>query len=88
MKKALEERAVMLGKYILENKATVRKAANKFGVSKSTVHKDVSERLKNINTNLYKEVKKILEINKAQRHLRGGYATKNKYFLKSCNVCK
>lgn len=79
MKEELENRAVVLGEYILKHKATVRRAAKKFGVSKSTVHKDVSERLKYINKHLYSDVKKILEINKAQRHIRGGFATKNKY---------
>ncbi len=69
----------MLGEYISKNKSTVRRAAQKFGVSKSTVHKDVSERLKTINLHLYKEVKKVLEINKLERHIRGGYATKSKY---------
>ena len=83
MREALEDRALKLGEYIVENKATVRKAAREFGISKSTVHKDVSERLKYINTSLYKDVKKILEINKAQRHIRGGFATKNKYALKN-----
>lgn len=82
MKEMLEYRAVRLGEYIVENKATVRSAAKKFGVSKSTVHKDVSERLKDINVSLYKEVRNILKINKAQRHIRGGYATKNKYAMK------
>lgn len=79
VKGIVEERAAMLGEYIIENKATVRKAAKKFGVSKSTVHKDVSERLKYIDPKLYKEVKTVLEINKAQRHIRGGIATRNKY---------
>lgn len=79
MKGIVEERAIELGEYILESKATVRSAAKKFGVSKSTVHKDVSERLKYVNPQLYKEVKSILEINKAQRHIRGGMATKQKY---------
>lgn len=79
MKGLVEERAAMLGEYIIESKATVRKAAQKFGVSKSTVHKDVSERLKYINPLLYKEVKSILELNKSQRHIRGGLATKKKY---------
>lgn len=79
MKGIVEERAVELGHYIIESKATVRKAAQKFGVSKSTVHKDVSERLKYVDPKLYTEVKHILEINKAQRHIRGGMATKNKY---------
>ncbi len=79
MKEALEERALKLGEYIIKHKTTVRGAAKEFGVSKSTVHKDVSERLKYINKSLYREVKKILDINKAQRHIRGGFATKNKY---------
>ena len=79
MKKFLENRALKLGEYMVKEKATVRKAAKCFGVSKSTVHKDVSQRLQSINLLLYKEVKKILEVNKAQRHIRGGFATKNKY---------
>lgn len=79
MKKFLEERSVKLGEYILRNRATVRRAAKVFGVSKSTVHKDVSERLKDVNFDLYNSVKRILDINKAQRHIRGGYATKHKY---------
>ena len=79
MKGIVEERAVELGEYIIEYKATVRNAAKKFGVSKSTVHKDVSERLKYVDPGLYKKVKSILEINKAQRHIRGGMATKKKY---------
>ena len=79
MKGIVEERAVELGEYIIESGATVRSAAKKFGVSKSTVHKDVSERLKSVNPQLYREVKTILEINKAQRHIRGGMATRRKY---------
>ncbi|MDQ5984146.1 MAG: sporulation transcriptional regulator SpoIIID [Eubacteriales bacterium SKADARSKE-1] len=79
MKGIVEERAASLGEYIIESKATVRSAAKKFGVSKSTVHKDVSERLKYINPRLYKEVKSVLELNKAQRHIRGGMATRKKY---------
>ena len=75
----IEQRACDLAVYIIENKATVRSAAREFGISKSTVHKDVSERLKNANLILYHEVQKILNINKAQRHIRGGDATKNKY---------
>ena len=75
----VEERAVELGAYILQTNATVRVAAKKFGVSKSTVHKDVSERLKYVNPQLYREVKSVLEVNKAQRHIRGGMATKLKY---------
>ena len=79
MKGIVEERAIELGEYIIEHKATVRGAAKKFGISKSTVHKDVSERLKKLNPQLYVEVKHILEINKAQRHIRGGLATRRKY---------
>lgn len=82
MKGIVEERAIELGEYIIENKETVRGTAKKFGISKSTVHKDVSQRLKSVNPGLYREVKKILEINKAQRHIRGGIATKNKYIMK------
>ncbi len=79
MKEIVEDRAKGLGEYIIENKATVRKTAKEFGISKSTVHKDVSERLKYVDPHLYKKVKEVLEINKAQRHIRGGLATKNKY---------
>jgi putative DeoR family transcriptional regulator (stage III sporulation protein D) len=79
LKGILEERAAMLGEYIIEQKATVRSTAKKFGISKSTVHKDVSERLKKLNPQLYIEVKHILDVNKAQRHIRGGLATRRKY---------
>ncbi len=79
MKGAVEERAIELGEYILENNATVRAAARKFHVSKSTVHKDVSERLRTVNPQLYGQVRHILETNKAQRHIRGGIATRKKY---------
>lgn len=72
-------RAELLGRYIIENKATVRAAAKKFGISKSTVHKDVSERLRREDPVLYAQVKDILEINKQERHIRGGLATKRKY---------
>ena len=75
----IDDRATSLGEYIVENKATVRRAAKQFGVSKSTVHKDVSQRLKYIDSGLYKDVKNILAVNKAQRHIRGGLATKKKY---------
>ncbi len=74
-----DERAIVLARYISETKGTVREAAKHFGISKSTVHKDVSERLKNISPSLYAEVKEILERNKAQRHIRGGQATKEKF---------
>ena len=79
MKGFVEQRAAELGEYIIQSKATVRKTAKKFGISKSTVHKDVSERLKKVNPQLYREVKSVLEINKAQRHIRGGMATRRKY---------
>ncbi|ADL69967.1 sporulation transcriptional regulator SpoIIID [Thermoanaerobacterium thermosaccharolyticum] len=81
MKDYIEERTLEIGKYIIKNKSTVREAAKVFGVSKSTVHKDVTERLENINPKLYKEVKEVLEKNKAERHIRGGNATKKKYKL-------
>lgn len=79
MKGIVEERAIELGEYIVEHKSTVRAAAKEFGVSKSTVHMDVSERLKRIQPQLYKEVREVLDVNKAQRHIRGGIATKEKY---------
>ena len=79
MKGLPEERAVQLAHYIIENNATVRQTAKKFNISKSTVHKDVSERLKTINENLCAEVKQVLEQNKSERHIRGGMATKCKY---------
>lgn len=79
MKGNMEERAVALAQYMIENKATVRAAAARFGVSKSTVHKDISERLAVAHPALYREVKAVLEENKAMRHIRGGAATKKKY---------
>ena len=82
MKDYIEERAIMLARYIVENRATVRAAAKKFCVSKSTVHKDITERLKYIDRRLYDEVKPVLEENKAVRHIRGGMATRNKYMHK------
>ncbi|MDR2908486.1 MAG: sporulation transcriptional regulator SpoIIID [Oscillospiraceae bacterium] len=81
MKGLPEERAVALAQYIVEKGATVRQAAKKFSVSKSTVHKDVSERLRTVNENLYEAVKRVLEQNKQERHIRGGLATKTKYEL-------
>lgn len=75
----MEQRACDLAVYIIENRATIRAAAKQFGVSKSTVHKDLSERLESINRSLYLSVKEILEINKAERHIRGGIATREKY---------
>lgn len=75
----VEKRCIELGHYIVETKATVRQAAAVFGISKSTVHNDVTKRLQNINPLLCSEVKEILDENKAQRHIRGGLATKEKY---------
>lgn len=75
----IEERAVQLALYIIENKATVRGAAAKFGISKSTVHKDLSERLPGFNKPLYLQAKQVMEENKAERHIRGGLATRRKY---------
>lgn len=82
MKDYIQKRVLDLSCYIAERKATVRQAAKFFGVSKSTVHKDVTERLPNINHSLYREVKRILQINKAERHIRGGEATKKKYQIR------
>ena len=79
VKTYIEERAVDIANYIIENHATVRQAAKHFGISKSTVHKDVTERLDHINGSLAHEVRKVLDLNKAERHIRGGLATKEKY---------
>ena len=79
MKDYIEERATELAEFIIKNKSTVRAAAKQFNISKSTVHKDVTERLKTFNKSLYKDVKIVLNINKEQRHIRGGMATKEKY---------
>ena len=79
MKIQIDDRCVMLGNYIVEHKSTVRAAAKEFGISKSTVHKDVSIRLERVNPQLYQQVKQVLEINKKERHIRGGIATRKKY---------
>ena len=79
MKGIVEQRAIELAEYIVENQSTVRAAAKKFGISKSTVHIDVSQRLKKVNPELYISVRKVLDINKAERHIRGGMATKQKF---------
>ena len=79
MKAYIEERAIESAKFIINSNATVRETAKKFGISKSTVHKDVTERLEKINPKLANEARKVLELNKAERHLRGGLATKEKY---------
>lgn len=79
MKEYIEERAINIAMYIIDKKATVRQAAKEFGISKSTVHKDVTERLIHINKPLAKEARKVLDVNKQERHIRGGLATKEKY---------
>ncbi len=83
MKDYIAQRAVELAHYIIDNNSTVRKAAAAFNVSKSTVHKDVHERLRAINPALYRQAQKVLEVNKAERHLRGGMATRAKYLNNS-----
>lgn len=84
MKDYIEERVLEVAKYIIDSKATIRRTAKMFGVSKSTVHKDITERLPKINPLVAKEAKEILDLNKAERHIRGGRATKMKY--KSANA--
>ena len=79
MKDYIEERAVEIANYIIENNATVRQTAKQFRISKSTVHKDVTERLEKINASLAAETRKVLDVNKSERHIRGGLATKEKY---------
>lgn len=85
MKDYIEERAIDIANYIIENNATVRQTAKQFGISKSTVHKDVTDRLMQINPALAKEARKVLDVNKSERHIRGGLATREKYLHQSCN---
>ena len=82
MKDYIEERAVNIANYIIENNATVRQTAKRFGISKSTVHKDVAERLLHINPSLARQARIVLDVNKSERHIRGGMATKEKYLHK------
>ncbi|WP_342758204.1 sporulation transcriptional regulator SpoIIID [Kineothrix sedimenti] len=79
MKDYIEERAIDIANYIIDNNATVRQTAKQFGISKSTVHKDVTDRLRQINPVLAKEARKVLDVNKSERHIRGGLATREKY---------
>lgn len=79
MKDYIEDRVLEVAKYIIESEATIRKTASVFGVSKSTIHKDMTERLPKINAQIAEEAKNILDLNKAERHIRGGKATKLKY---------
>lgn len=83
MKDYIEERAVSIANYIIDHNATVRQTAKAFGVSKSTVHKDVTDRLVQINENLATQTRKVLDVNKSERHIRGGMATKEKYMHKT-----
>ena len=82
MKDYIEERAIEIAEYIIDTKATVRQAAKHFGISKSTVHKDSTERLEQINPTMAAEARKVLNVNKSERHIRGGLATKEKYLHK------
>ena len=79
LKSYIEERAMEIARYIIDNNTTVRQAAKHFGISKSTVHKDVTERLVLVNPSLAAETRKVLDVNKSERHIRGGLATKEKY---------
>ena len=79
LKGYIEERAMEIARYIIDNNTTVRHAAKHYGISKSTVHKDVTERLAQVNPGLAAEVRKVLDVNKQERHLRGGAATREKY---------
>ena len=85
---SIKERCVILARYLIENKSTVRAAAQVFGVSKSTVHKDVTQILREVDFGLYEQVKEILETNKSERHIRGGEATRAKYIGKKLNQRK
>lgn len=82
MKTYIEKRAVEVANFMIKYRATVRETAKKFGISKSTVHKDITDRVEKIDPDLAHSVRKVLEVNKAERHLRGGLATKNKYLHK------
>lgn len=79
LKEYIEERALNIANYIIDHNATVRQTAREFGVSKSTVHKDVTDRLMQINPSLAKEARTVLDVNKSERHIRGGLATREKY---------
>ena len=79
MKSYIEERAMEVARYIIDNNSTVRQAAKHFGISKSTIHKDVSSRIQEVNPSLAAEVRKVQDVNKQERHIRGGLATKDKY---------
>lgn len=84
--KQIEERAVMVAQFIVENNATVRQAAKQFGISKSTVHKDITDRLLWVNPSLAEQARQVLDLNKSERHIRGGQATKKMYDSKRKNI--
>lgn len=88
MKDYIEERAVEIANYIIENNATVRQTAKKFGISKSTVHKDVTDRLMHLNPALAAQARVVLDVNKSERHIRGGLATREKYQQRQLTGCK
>ena len=83
-----KDRCILVAEYVIENSSTVRSAAKHFGISKSTIHKDLTERLKYISPNLYSDVKKVLNINKSERHVRGGEATRKKYLRKKAEFAE
>lgn len=85
MKDYIEERAIGIANYIIDHNATVRQTAKTFGISKSTVHKDATDRLMQINPALARQARKVLDVNKSERHIRGGLATKEKYLHQRCN---
>ncbi len=86
MKDYIEDRTIRLGNFIIENKCTVRDAAKHFGISKSTVHKDLTERLPGIRRDLFKSVREILDENREERHIRGGQATREKYLKRQLSL--
>ena len=83
-----KDRCVLVAEYVIENGSTVRSAAKHFGISKSTIHKDLTGKLKYISPNLYSDVKKVLNLNKSERHVRGGEATKKKYLTKKAELAE
>ena len=88
MKDYIEERAINIANFIIDSSATVRQTAKQFGISKSTVHKDVTERLAQINPSLAREARKVLDVNKSERHIRGAMATREKYLHQMQNGIK
>lgn len=81
MRQEIITRVLLISQYLIDTKGTVRAAADKFGISKSSVHTDVTKRLKNLNTGMYEQVRRVLDVNKEERHIRGGIATREKYRL-------